>query len=126
NIRQPILKIKKPNSYLDISADSYLMRDLFWSQKTKSILQIEELDLSNPTVFYTKENGEKGTGNKLTREELLKNISTYANDTKLGRINVSNLNLRHFNTLNDGTKSKNNLTNTHLLLENVNANWKDR
>ena len=126
NIRQPILKIKKPNSYLDISADSYLMRDLFWSQKTKSVLQIEELDLSHPTVFYAKEGGKKGTNKKLTREELLKNISTYANDTKLGRINISDLNLRHFNTLGDGTKSENNLTNTHLLLEDVNANWKNR
>lgn len=128
NIRKPILKIKKPYSYLDFSADSYLLKNLFWSQESQSIFQIEESDLSSPTIYYANEEKPVKTksNKKLTKDELLKTISNYANESRLGRINISNLNLKYQHTDLNGLKSRNGLTETHFLLEDINTNWEKK
>lgn len=125
NIRKPILKIKKPDSYLDLSAENYLLRSFHWSHQTKSILEIGEFDLRKPNVYYAKEENEKAKDSAsapLTREEVLKMISTYANEAKLGRINIDSLNLRLAKIGVDGSKWTRRLNNTTLLIENLYTN----
>lgn len=125
NISNPILKVKKPNLYLDFAADSYILRNLFWSQETKSIFEMDESALRNPRIYYALEErgSTKQKKDKLSKDELLKKISAYANESKLGRINISNLNLRYQMTHTDGKITRNGLTNTHFLLEDINTNW---
>lgn len=124
NIRKPILKIKKLDSYLDLSAENYLLRSFHWSHKDKSILQIADFDLQKPTVYFAKEE-KKGTEPKkepLTREEFLKVIATYANEAELDRINIDSLNLRLAFIQPDGTKWTRRLNNTSLLVEDLQTN----
>lgn len=126
NIRKPILKIKKADSYLDLAAENYLLHSFHWSHKEKSILQIENFDLQKPTLYFAKEQKAKlaNTAPKkpLTREDFLKMIATYANEAELDRINIDSLNLRLAIINEDGSRWTRKLNNTTLLIEDLKTN----
>lgn len=119
NLTYPKLELMKDKVELDLSMDRYFMNSLFWDRSENSFLDISNLDIVNPNITLSKRKEEQGKKQKGQNSNL--------DRLKLGRLNVSSLNLVYNEKDSiDQYHFVNKLTNTSLLIEAMDANFRKK
>lgn len=122
NISKSDINISTEDVQIKFTADDYNLISFFWSGKDNSTLKIRDFDFRNPTLSYIEKEDSSKTSTPIGEKNIKNLIKRYANETELGKINISNLNFSHNKELNGKLNTKHRLTNTDLLIEGLYSN----
>lgn len=120
-IQSPVFDLKQNDTQINFTANHYQLDSFFWKMGDNSILKLDNFDLINPTIGYKEKGISKTKSRPLSRQQIVKTISKYANQIDLGRVNISDLDLLHTKR----QKIENRLVDTDFLLENLHSNLRE-